>query len=196
MARRSKTTGPCADYSEAELAALGKWLVKKVQDTGKAPGVIRAEVEFHGHIYGGGKAIRNFTLELSNAQKARVVAAAKNAASARQEARDTQPKKTYRAKGWRAQFRQLTGTRKGREALGEAGVSANTRTQSRWLSGGEASKGNRAAISRAYEAMRMENVHAATHRADAQAMEAARVFDDVVAEAYGENGVRFRDIQE
>lgn len=196
MARRSKSTGRCAPYSEAELAALGKWLVKKVQDEGKAPGTIRAEVEYHGHIYTGARAIRNFTLELSAAQKARVVAAAHKAAGARQEARDTQPKKTYRAKGWHAQFRQLTGTKKGREALGEAGVSANKRTQARWLSGGEASKGNRAAISRAYEAMRMENVHAATHRADRESMEAARVFDEVVAEAYGENGVRFRDIQE
>lgn len=110
-------------------------------------------------------------------------------------AREAQPKKSYRSTDWRAQFGQLFRTQKGYEAMDRAGVTATKQTLDRWLRGTqEPGRANQEAIHRAYESMRMEPVRNATHRSEEQARHVAEVFDKAVSEAYGEHGVRFRNI--
>lgn len=195
MARKS-TTGKCAPYSPADLALLGLHIIDTVERTGSTPPVIWAEVEYHGVIARANNGFRKFTLsDLRPEHQAKVVEAARKAAEARRMAREAQPKKSYRAKGWKAQLRQLFKTSKGREVLKDSGLSVTKRTQDRWLKGAQSpNRANREAIARAYETMRMENVHAASKRAEEHARNVGKVFDQVVAEAYGENGVRFRNI--
>lgn len=194
---KKRDTGKCGPYSETDLVSLGSHVASIVEATGDAPAAIRAQVEFHGVIARANDGVRGFTLDkLSAPQKARVVEAAKKAADARKAARETQPKKSYRSTDWRVQFAQLLRTQKGYEAMNRAGVSASKQTLNRWLMGEQSpSKANREAIARAYEGARMEGVHAASRKAAAGAREVGKVFDQVVAEAYGENGVRFRNIQ-
>lgn len=195
MARRD--TGRCAPYTELELTELGSYITKVVASTGDIPTAIRAQVEYNGHIARANNGVRTFRPDkLSAAQRARVAEAARKALNLRQEAREARPKKTYQAKGWQAQFRQLSKTAKGREAMERAGVSAAKRTRGRWLAGQQAPmRATREAIARAYESMRMENVNAASQRAGDAIREVAQLFDEVIAESeYGENGVRFRGI--
>ena len=192
------TTGPCEPYSDADLVDLGNYVVRVVDDTGQTPASITAQVEFHGVIARSNNGVRKFTLDqLTDAQKDRIVAAAQAAAQLHQAASQAQPKSTYQRKGWLARFRQLAGTVKGRAALQRAGVTMARITRSRWLAGTQtAGKDNQRAIARAYDEIRMENVHAADDRATEAVREVAETFDDVMSEAYGANGVRFRDIQE
>lgn len=60
---------------------------------------------------------------------------------------------TYTRKGWHAQLSQLTGTRRGMEALDRAGLKTTTRTLREWLSDAEhpIQKHNRIIIAAAYE---------------------------------------------
>lgn len=62
---------------------------------------------------------------------------------------------SYHAKGWQAQFNQLSSTAAGYKAMEAAGVSATTRTQRGWLSGEVTpNTANRAGIAQAYALMR------------------------------------------
>lgn len=189
-------TGECEPYSDADLTVLGMFIMDTVDRTGSAPASIRAKVEYHGVTARANNGVRKFTLDqLTPAQKAKVVEAARKASEARRLAREAQPKKSYRSRDWRAQFSQLFRTQKGYEAMDRAGVTATKGTLGRWLRGTqEPSKANREAIARAYEGMRMEPVRNATQRSEEQARDVAQVFDKVVSEAYGDNGVRFRNI--
>lgn len=64
------------------------------------------------------------------------------------------PRPSYTARQPVAQARQLTGTRRGKEAMTAAGVRATPRTVRGWLSGKhQPSKRNREALGRAYGAM-------------------------------------------
>jgi hypothetical protein len=66
------------------------------------------------------------------------------------------PLKSFRQKGWRAQYRKLASTQRGREALAAAGVTATDRTRRGWLSGRNASKANRDRITEAFEVVRTQ----------------------------------------
>lgn len=190
-------TGPCEPYSDADLMDLGYHVVQVVDDTGDAPTSIRAQVEFHGTVARTGNGVRTFTLDqLTQAQRDRIVVAAHEAMRLQSKADQAKPKSTYDRKGWLAQFRQLGGTIKGRTAMERAGVTASRETQLRWLSEKQsAGTNNQSAIHRAYEAIRMENVHTAQDQAEEGIREVAEIFDEIMSEAYGSNGVRFRDIQ-
>jgi hypothetical protein len=61
--------------------------------------------------------------------------------------------KSYNRVGWRAQYRQLSRTARGRQGLAAAGVQATARTAAGWLRGKQASKRNREAIAAAYAAI-------------------------------------------
>lgn len=195
MARKSKT-GKCDPYSDADLTVLGLFVMDTVDQTGDAPSSIRAEVEYHGVTARANNGVRKFTLDqLTPGQRAKVVEATREASKARRMAREAQPKKSYRSTDWRTQFAQLFKTQKGYEAMDRAGVTATKGTLDRWLRGTQdPSRANREAIHRAYERMRMENVHTASQRSQEQARNVGKVFDQAVTEAYGENGVRFRNI--
>jgi hypothetical protein len=61
---------------------------------------------------------------------------------------------TYDAKGWQAQFSQLSSTKEGYAAMERAGLSATTRTQRGWLTGdAEPTRANRGLIAEAYRVM-------------------------------------------
>lgn len=190
-------TGPCEPYSDADLAALGHHIAGVVQNTGEAPTSIRAQVEYHGTIARSGNGVRTFTLDqLTDRQQDRIVAAAEAAGEALAAAHAARPLSTYNRKGWLARFKQLAGTNRGRAAMQKAGVTGTVETQQRWLSETQkAGRDNQAAIARAYNEIRMSRVDAANDRADEAIIEVAEDFDEIMAEAYGANGVRFRDIE-
>jgi hypothetical protein len=77
------------------------------------------------------------------------------------------PRESYQAKGWHAQVRQLMGTDKGYQAMGDAGAHATRRTLAGWLAQDHApNKANRAAIDRAYRAMQRGGLPEWVKRAD------------------------------
>jgi hypothetical protein len=64
-------------------------------------------------------------------------------------------RKSYTAKGWSAQLRELTSTAPGRAAADQAGLSVTARTLLAWLSEERTpTKANRAKIADAYQSMR------------------------------------------
>jgi hypothetical protein len=102
------------------------------------------------------------------------------------------PLKSYRAKGWHAQLRQIMNTKRGREAAREAGLIPSRETQRRWTRGDQApSKANREKITAAYDAAR--NPHGT--RAKQLRGEAAGKLTGALRDTYGVN-VRFRDIRD
>jgi hypothetical protein len=102
------------------------------------------------------------------------------------------PLKSYRAKSWHAQLRQLMNTKRGREAARDAGLIPSRETQRRWTRGDQApSKGNRAKIAQAYDAAR--NPHGT--KAKQLRAEAAGKLTGALNDTYGVN-VRFRDIRD
>jgi transcriptional regulator with XRE-family HTH domain len=99
------------------------------------------------------------------------------------------PLRSYRAKGWRAQLRQMLSTKRGQAAAREAGL--NRDTIRRWQSGTQApSAASRARISGAYGQLRDPKpaaVAAASHRLSIAVTAAVRT-------QYGVN-VRLRNIE-
>lgn len=190
------TTKPSAPYTEADLAALGHHLLQVYYTTGSAPDSIRAQVEYHGTMTRNSGGVRTFTLDqLSQAQRRTTEDAAARADAAQILAGQAQPLVSYDRKGWRARFRQLAATARGRAALERAGASTNRGTRTAWLLGGRANRANQNAINRAYQDIRMGPVRAAEEAAEEAILELAETFDDAVSQAYGSNGVRFRDIE-
>lgn len=64
------------------------------------------------------------------------------------------PRSSYRAHGWHAQLRELTGTRAGRRALDDSDLFVTRRTLTAWLAEQQTpTPANRARIARAYAAM-------------------------------------------
>jgi hypothetical protein len=66
---------------------------------------------------------------------------------------------SYSASSPLAQYRQLSGTRLGRQSLGSAGLNVSRRTQQRWAAGTQRpGPASRSAISRAYGAMQQGGI--------------------------------------
>lgn len=102
------------------------------------------------------------------------------------------PLRSYKAKGWEAQLKQLQGTKRGQEALREAGFNPSRETLRRYGRGEQApGKPNRAKIADAYDAARNPG------RGWAEAKrEAANALTETLRQHYGGYPVRFRDITE
>lgn len=99
------------------------------------------------------------------------------------------PLRSYKARGWQAQLKQLSGTKRGREALQAAGWSPSRETLRRYNHGTQApSKANRARITDAYDSARNPGRGWAEAR-----REAADALTAALRQEYGSN-VRFRDI--
>jgi hypothetical protein len=101
------------------------------------------------------------------------------------------PLKSYKAKGWQAQLRQLNAVKRGTAAKQAAGLSPSRETLRRWERGEQRpSKANRERIQEAYGQLR--NPSGMTpEQARARAADA---LTDALYNAYG-SPVRFRDIQ-
>lgn len=101
------------------------------------------------------------------------------------------PLKSYRAKGARAQARQLFGTKRGRQALALAGLRPTPRTVTNWLTGkAQPSKQNREKIAKAYDSIRNNQVIDAGRASKKANHELSEKLNEVIKDAYG-NDVRF-----
>lgn len=101
------------------------------------------------------------------------------------------PLKSYRAKGWQAQLRQLGAVKRGPGAKQAAGLSPSRETLRRWENGSQKpSKANRERIQEAYNQLR--NPSGMTP--DQAKAKAAEALTDALYNAYG-SVVRFRDIR-
>jgi hypothetical protein len=99
------------------------------------------------------------------------------------------PLRSYNAKGWEAQLNQL-GTRRGGDALKDAGFHPSPRTLKRWEAGTQKpSKANRERIREAYDNVRNPGRGVMQARRDV-----ADRLTDALRDEYGSN-VRFRDIR-
>jgi hypothetical protein len=150
---------------------------------------VRAQIEWAGEIDANGRGgvrttrldgldLRAVTKAIRAAERAEVRAAAG-------------PLRSYRAKGWHAQLRQLMGTKRGQEAARAAGLAPSRETRRRWTRGEQApSKANRAKIASAYEQARNPGP-VESGRAHAKV---AEELTKACRDRYGVN-VRFRDIE-
>jgi hypothetical protein len=104
------------------------------------------------------------------------------------------PLRTYKAKGWQAQLKQLQGTKRGQEALRAAGWNPSRETLRRYGKGTQApSKANRARIAEAYDSARNPGKGWVEAR-----KEAVDAFTAATGQQAGGGGmvVRLRDIED
>ncbi len=100
------------------------------------------------------------------------------------------PLRSYKARGWHAQLRQLGSTKRGQEALKAAGWNPSRETLRRYAKDAQApSKANRAKIADAYDSARNPGRGWAEAR-----REAVDKLTEVMRQLPGGSTVRFRDI--
>jgi len=122
----------------------------------------------------------------------------------RQRQRANNAGSSFTAKGWQAQYRQLTKTARGRSVAEALGLTPSKRTSQRWLQKGTTaapSKSNRERIAHAYNEARHLAAGTARERARRSTSELVRKMTDGLESAYGggPNGrttIRFFDIQD
>jgi hypothetical protein len=187
-------SGDGEDYSDSDIDALVDTMERALNAYDQRKGhnrsnprsiAVRAQVEWAGELYGPG-GVRHVNLGASggmNLDLSRVREAMKIAT--------TPPLKSYKAKGWEAQWRQLQRVKRGADAMAAAGLRPSRQTLRRWEAGTQKpSKANRERIQDAYE--RIKNPGGMTP-AQARAAAAERL-TDALYDAYGST-VRLRDIR-
>jgi hypothetical protein len=198
MASRRGTSGDGEPYDAEDEAELERWLDRAMRDARDLQGAsldVTAVIEWGGTVDittrmgpEGMRRTRLDGLDLTG------VKAATDRASA---AGQAEYGRSYDAQGWHAKLAQLTGTSRGRDAAGAAGLNPSRTTFLRWLTGTQApNRSNRDAIERAYEDVRRQT-------AEAQRVKAVRGGRHEVATAltaalraeYGVN-IRFRNIRD
>jgi hypothetical protein len=191
---RKRTTGDGEPYSGEDEAALADYLAEMdywdaVEEEEGETGTVDVEgqIEWAGTVDDNGRdGVRRTRLD--DIQLGEIRKAAGQVRRAQRTGPD-QPYKSYQAKGWRAQLRQMQRTRRGREAVSGAGVSPQTIR--RWETGRQApSRASREKIAGAYETVRNPRpagVSRATHRL-------TEAFTQAVRDRYGVT-VRIRDIR-
>ncbi|MGH3612677.1 MAG: hypothetical protein ACRDRK_08785 [Pseudonocardia sp.] len=197
MAKASDTGDP-AEYDTADEAAIeaavdAAWAEYESTAAG-TPSVMRvaAQIEWSGVLdraRNGHRTTRLDSLNLTRVEKAldRAREANRRLAAAR-------PASSYQAKGWAAQLRALTESKRGSAAADTAGLDPSARTLRRWLVGDVTpTRANQARIADAYGALR-------TWRRDTAAANATRanhVFAEEMSSAlrrrYGAE-IRLRNI--
>jgi hypothetical protein len=196
---RTRNTGDGEPYSDAEEARVADAIEAAFADTygedddGTGPDPtgadVEAQIEWAGTVDNNGRGGVRFT-RLDGLNTGRLREAAKVAAKASRQA-ERGPLHTYQAKGWEAQWRQITGSNRGAEAMKAAGLDPSKTTMLRWLSGDQGpSKANQERISKAYDELR--NPARGTAR-EANGKVAGELTAAVKAR-YGAE-VRFRDIR-
>lgn len=158
MPRRRRITGPGTPYTDEEeaeladyLAELDYWDVEEAvgEETGTID--VEAQIEWSGDIDNNTRdGVRR--TRLANVPLTEIRDATERLRRA-QRTGPSQPYKSYTAKSWRAQLRQLQRTKRGRAISSEAGL--RPQTTRRWRTGKQApSPASRQRIAEAYETMR------------------------------------------
>jgi len=188
---RKRTTGDGEPYGYQDEVDLADYLmdddeISGLDDEEPETGTIdvEAQIEWAGTIDQNGRdGVRRTRLDGIELDGIR------EAARELRAAQRTERYKSYQAKSWPAQLRQLQHTRRGRDLIRETGLSP--RTIRRWQAGQQApSRASREKLARAYEARsnpRPEAVRRATHGL-------AEAFTGAVKARYNVT-VRLRDIR-
>jgi hypothetical protein len=206
---RKRDTGEGEPYTEPEIDEVWEELEDAYEDyygeedeqegepaPGAAPSAmdVTAKVEWAGTVDDNGRGGERTARIGGRGEQVNLapVIAAIRAARAEERRAAAGPLKSYRAKGWHAQLRQLMGTKRGRAEAERAGLAPSRETARRWAKGEQApGKANREKIAAAYEAAR------APHATKAKQLhaEAVEKLTGAMRDAYGVN-VRFRDIRD
>jgi hypothetical protein len=195
VARQARDTGDGDPYSAAEEDALAEAIEEALygdlgddEDQPQRPGdslFAEAQVEWAGTVDENGRGGVRRTV-LGRGQQLDLTEVRQAAAELRT-ARIGGGLRSYRAKGWRSQLRQMRSTRRGREALESAGF--NPDTMRRWRTGRQRpSAASQARLSSLYGQVRNPAAASAQHRV-------AEAFTAAMRRAYGVN-VRLRDIRQ
>ncbi|MDN5915115.1 MAG: hypothetical protein L0I76_08425 [Pseudonocardia sp.] len=213
MPNSSRTgSGEGEPYSEPDEAAIEK-AIQEAEDEyateyGEEPTgfgedspvpetlTVTAEVEWNGSVQNSNGGKRTVRLDLGADRIEKLGPRIKEARAAGQKAAQARPARSYRAKGWQAQLRELTKSARGSTLADNAGLAPLQRTLLSWLSGDRPpSKANQAKIGQAYQGLstwRVDNaqqgVREANHRLTEELTEQTR-------DRFGST-VRFRDIDE
>jgi len=187
-----RDTGPGEPYSDAEEAAVCDAIDRAMGDQYDEDSVPRhiqvtAEIEWAGTVDHLQDGVRSTRLDVRGLRP--VMAAVQRLREA--EGRDRGPLRSYKAKGWEAQFHALGRVKRGPSAMAAAGLNPSPQTVRRWEAGTQKpSKANREKIARAYDELRnpsRQPIAAARH-------EVAEALTTALRQEYGVN-VRFRDIR-
>jgi hypothetical protein len=186
-------TGDGDPYSDAEEAALCDAIeAAMADDYDDQPGPTSAEIQVTAEIEWAGtidrSGVRSTSLDDVNLRP--VIEAVQRLKAA--EGRDRGPLRSYRAKGWQAQLRQLGRVRRGPAAMAVAALTPSRETMRRWASGQQKpSRANREKIGRAYDELRNPGRQPITQARH----EVAEKFTEALRDRYGSN-VRLRDIRD
>lgn len=191
---KGRDTGAGKEYTKEEAERMQEAFGTALDDLapGETPSnvYIEAEIEWSGHVTrnrNGGVRATNLKLPPGGFDAIR-------AAHTQARAAESGKGKSYKAKGWQPQLRQLLGTKRGENLLNAAGASSSRETRRRWgLERGShlaqsPGKKNREAIQSAYDELRQT----AAPRGGAGAF--ARTVTDTLQREYGVK-IRFRDIR-
>ncbi len=199
MAKVSDTGDP-TEYDDGDAAAVEAavdqaWAeYEAAAAAGDMPSNVRvsAQVEWSGVLDRARNGHR--TTRLDGLELAQVKKALDRAREASRRAEQARPAVSYQAKGWHAQIRTLTETKRGSAAADKAGLSPSVRTLQKWLSGDATpSKANQAKIAEAYGALRTWKVDKATTEATKANREVADKLSGALRDRYGAE-IRLRNI--
>jgi hypothetical protein len=194
---RKRDTGDGDPYSDAEADQIADAIEAAMADSWNDDGdytgasgpdiVVTAEIEWAGTVDHTGSGVRTTRLDGLNLRDVIVAVQRLREAEGR-----NRPLRSYNAKSWEAQLRQINNVKRGPDALRAAGFSPSRRTLRRWEQGTQKpSKANREKIAAAYDDLRNPG-----RRAEARARHAvADALTEATRQRYGVN-VRFRDIRQ
>ncbi len=196
---RGVVTGPGDEYDAHEEAALEAavdqaWEEYEAMRRTPTRVTVRAQVEWAGVTQASNNGMRRVRLDGLDLRAVRDRLEAAREATRR--AAEARPARSLQAKGWHAQLRALTGSRRGSEYADRVGLNPSARALRSWLSEDRApSKVNQARIAAAYEAMRNRAVDEARARAQRATHELQEAFTEALRDRYGAT-IRFRNIEE
>lgn len=154
---------------------------------------VRAQIEWAGHVDSRNGGVRETTLDGLDLTK--VMDCLKRSRKASRRVEKIEPLRSYRARGWHAQLRQLTRHGRGSAAADRAGLDVTAATLLHWLAEQETpSTENQAKISRAYDALRTWDLDAARADANQARHEMSQRLTEALRDRYSVN-VRLRNIQ-
>lgn len=201
MSKKSSDTGDPTEYSDGDTAVIEAavdeaWADYEAAAAGEEPSGMRvsARIEWNGSTNRSNNGHRTTTLV--NLNLAPVRKALDRARAASKRAEQARPATSYQAKGWHAQIRALTESKRGSAAADRAGLDPSARTLRRWLSRDAApSKENQAKIAEAYGALGMWRVDTANAAAKAARRELADTLSRQLREGYPGTEIRLFDIE-
>lgn len=201
MSKKSSDTGDPTDYSDGDAAAIEAavdqaWAEYEAAAAGEEPTGIRvsARIEWNGSTNRSNNGHRTTTLV--NVNLAPVKKVLDRARETSQRAKQARPATSYRAKGWHAQIRALTDSKRGSVAADRAGLDPSSRTLQRWLSGDVTpSRVNQAKIAEAYGALGTWRVDTTKSAAKAAQRALADTLSRQLRDAYPGTEIRFFDIE-